>query len=188
MPMRARERGSLYREPDGWWRATYRVPCESRARRVRGPTRDEALRRRAEAFTRAPESRPASPATTILGSTTIAELAAWWLQAVASIRVRPSSLGKYVDRVERIAARQSKLLGSLAAKTAADTRATFRSIVDEAVNLGLVTTNPVDRVRPPKARPSARRALTATKHVHSSPRPQMIGSGGGHTAVRAGRA
>jgi integrase len=62
-----------------------------------------------------------------------------------------------------VATWQSELLRSLAAKTVADTRATFRSLVDEAVNLGLIATNPVDRVRPPKARPTARRALTASE-------------------------
>ena len=33
----------------------------------------------------------------------------------------------------------------------------------EAVNLGLIATNPVDRVRPPKTRASTRRALTAAE-------------------------
>jgi hypothetical protein len=121
------------------------------------------------------------PSTTALGaSSTIAEFAAWWLNTVAAVRVRPSSLGKYVDRVERITAWlgdvrigslrpeqvatwQSELLSSLSAKTVADTRATFRSVVAEAVNLGLIPTNPVDRVRPPKTRASARRALTAAE-------------------------
>jgi integrase len=173
--------GSLYREADGTWRATYRVPGESRPRRVRGRTREEALRRRAEALTRALESRPRSPATTSLSSsTTIAELAAWWLVTVAGLRVRPSSLGKYVDRVERITAWlgdvriaglrpeqvatwQAQLLGPLSASTVADTRATFRSIVDEAVNLGLLSTNAVDRVRPPAVRAKPRRALSAAE-------------------------
>ena len=50
-PRTARDR--LYREVDGAWRATYRVPGESRPRRVRGRTREEALRRRAEALTKA---------------------------------------------------------------------------------------------------------------------------------------
>jgi integrase len=171
--------GSLYREADGTWRATYRVPGESRPRRVRGRTREEALRRRGEALTHALESAPRTPATvTLSGSTTIAELASWWLRNIAALRVRPSSLGKYVDRVERITAWlgdvrvgslrveqvatwQAELLGSLSAKTVADTRATFRSIMGEAVNLGIIAANPVDRVRPPKARPSGRRALTA---------------------------
>ncbi len=99
---------------------------------------------------------------------------------MAAVRVRPSSLGKYVDRVERITAWlgdvrigslraeqvatwQSKLLSSLSAKTVADSRATFRSVMAEAVNLGLIASNPVDRVRPPKIRASARRALTAAE-------------------------
>ncbi len=170
--------GSLYREADGTWRATFRVPGESRPRRVRGRTREDALRRRAEAMTRALESRRSPAATVLSNSTTIAELAAWWLHTVAAVRVRPSSLGKYVDRIERITAWlgdvrigslraeqvatwQSELLGSLAASTVADTRATLRSIVGEAVNLGVIATNPVDRVRPPSVRASARRALSA---------------------------
>ncbi|HKA05222.1 MAG TPA: tyrosine-type recombinase/integrase [Acidimicrobiales bacterium] len=173
--------GSLYREADGVWRATYRVPGESRPRRVRGRTRDEALRRRAVALTKALAEGPRSAATTVLsGSSTIAELAAWWLRTVAAVRVRPSSLGKYEDRVERITAWlgdvrighlraeqvatwQSDLLGSVGAKTVADARAAFRSIMEEAVNLGLIATNPVDRVRPPKVRAATRRALTASE-------------------------
>lgn len=173
--------GSLYREADGGWRATYRVPGESRPRRVRGRTREEGLHRRGEASTRALAEGPRSTTTTTLSaSSTIAEFAAWWLNTVAAVRVRPSSLGKYVDRVERIAAWlgdvrigsvraeqvatwQSELLSSLSAKTVADTRATFRSVMGEAVNLGLIPTNPVDRVRPPKILESARRALTAAE-------------------------
>jgi integrase len=173
--------GSLYREASGVWRATYRVPGESRPRRVRGRTREEALRRRDEALARALETRPASPATTALSSSsTIAELVSWWLRTVASVRVRPSSFGKYVDRVDRITAWlgdvrigslraeqvatwQAELLKTLSASTAADTRATFRSIIDEAVRLDLISTNPVDRVRPPVVRARPRRALTATE-------------------------
>jgi integrase len=172
--------GSLYREIDGAWRATYRVPGESRPRRIRGRTREEALRRRGEALTKAlTEDR--KPSTTALSaSSTVAEFSAWWLNTVAAVRVRPSSLGKYVDRVERITASlgdvrigslrpeqvatwQSELLKLLSAKTVTDTRATFRSVVAEAVNLGVLATNPVDRVRPPKTRASARRALTAAE-------------------------
>jgi integrase len=172
--------GSLYREVDGAWRATYRVPGESRPRRVRGRTREEALRRRGEALTRALTKERKPSKTALSASSTVAEFSAWWLNTVAAVRVRPSSLGKYVDRVERITASlgdvrigslrpeqvatwQSELLKSLSAKTVADTRATFRSIVAEAVNLGLISLNQVDRVRPPKTRSSARRALTAAE-------------------------
>ncbi len=66
-------------------------------------------------------------------------------------------------RAEQVATWQSELLSSLSAKTVSDTRATFRSVMSEAVNLGLIALNPVDRVRPPKIRASARRALTAAE-------------------------
>jgi integrase len=173
--------GSLYREANGVWRATYRVPGESRPRRVRGRTREEALRRRADAYAKALAEAPRTPSDSRLtASSTIAELAAWWLHTIAAVRVRPSSLGKYVDRVDRItawigdvrvgslrveqvASWQAKLLETLSAKTVADTRATLRSLMEEALLLELVASNPVDRVRPPKARPPARRALTAAE-------------------------
>jgi integrase len=173
--------GSPYRERDAFWRATYRVPGESRPRRVRARTREEALRRRAEAMTRAVEDGPRTPAGTVLSSsTTVAELALWWLRNVAVMRVRPSSLGTYEDRVERVVAWlgdvrigqlraeqvatwQTELLKTLSPSTVADTRTTFRTIVDEAVTLELITTNPVTRVRPPTVRASQRRALTAAE-------------------------
>src|SRR5262249_50662456 len=134
-----------------------------------------------EGLAAALESAPPSPATTSLsGASTVAEVARWWLATVASVRVRPSSLGKYADRVDRIVAGlgdvrigslrpeqvatwQASLLRSLSASTAADPRATSRAILDEAIHLGLVTTNPVDRVRPPAVRARPRRALTAAE-------------------------
>jgi integrase len=173
--------GSLYREADGWWRATYRVPGVSRPRRVRGRTREEAIRRRAAAITAAAQAPVAGSLPTKLTSeSTIAEFARWWLETVAQHRVRVSSLGKYEDRVERvarglgdvrvgrlrpehIAVWQSELLGALSPSTVSDTRATFRLIMAEAVNLGLVVSNPVERVKPPTVRKKTRRALTAAE-------------------------
>jgi integrase len=171
--------GSRYRERDGWWRATYLVPGESRGRRVRGRTREEALRRRGEALTRAIAEGPRTPATTMMSaSTTLTELATWWLRNVAGTRVRRSSLGKYEDRVERIVAYlgdvrigqlraeqvatlQTELLKTLSPSTVADTRVTLRAILQEAVVLELIGTNPVDRERPPTVRAASRRALTS---------------------------
>ena len=171
--------GSLYQESDGVWRATYRVPGELRPRRVRGRTRDEAIRRRIEAVERAGRLSAASPSkASLTPRSSLAELSFWWLETVARHRVRPSSLGKYQDRVERIvrslggvrvedlraeqvASWQSELLSSLSPKTVADTRATLRAVMEEAQNLGLAATNPVDRVKPPTVRQKARRALTA---------------------------
>jgi integrase len=43
----------------------------------------------------------------------------------------------------------------------ADTRVTLRAILQEAVVLELIGTNPVDRVRPPTVRAASRRALNA---------------------------
>ena len=112
--------GSLYREIDGAWRATYRVPGESRPRRVRGRTREEALHRRGQALTKALTVEPRPSTTTLSASSTIAEFASWWLKTVASVRVRRSSLGKYVDRVERITAWLGDVrIGSLRAEQVA---------------------------------------------------------------------
>lgn len=171
--------GSLYRERDGTWRATYRVPGVARPRRVRGRTREEALRRRDDALSEALSATASTPAGATLGrSTTVNVFARWWLRNVAANRVRASSLGKYEDRVERITAWlgdvelsalraeqvatwQTELLGTLAPQTVADTRSTFHSIMEEAVNLDLIAANPVARVRPPRVPRPQRRALTA---------------------------
>lgn len=173
--------GSLYRERDGAWRATYRVAGESRPRRVRGRTRDEALRRRADAMAAAIAAQPrAATAESFTAASTIAEFAAWWLKTIAAVRVRPSSLGRYEDRVKRITAHlgdvrigslrveqiatwQAELLTNLAPKTVADTRTTLRSVLAEAMNLGLITANPVERVLPPKRVKPKKRALTASE-------------------------
>ena len=50
--------GSLYRDSDGSWRATYTVAGEARRRRVRGRTRDEAIARRAESWRRSANPNP----------------------------------------------------------------------------------------------------------------------------------
>jgi integrase len=171
--------GSLYREGDGTWRATYRVPGVARVRRVRGRTREEALRRRDEALAEALSAVAATPAGAKLTfSTTVSVFSRWWLRNVAANRVRISSLGKYEDRVERITAWlgdielgqlraeqvatwQTELLETLAPQTVADTRSTFHSIIEEAVNLDLIPANPVARVRSPRVPRPQRRALTA---------------------------
>lgn len=171
--------GSLYRERDGTWRATYRVPGEPRPRRVRGRTRDEALRRRDEALAKALEAVALTPAGAVLTSgTSLAQFCSWWLVNVARHRVRASSLGKYEDRVaritealgdvalgelraEQVATWQSYLLQTLSPGTVSDTRSTLRAIVEEAVTLQLVASNPVAKVRPPRTPRARRRALSA---------------------------
>lgn len=137
------------------------------------------MRRRDEALAEALSAVASSPAdATLSRSTTLSEFAQWWLRNVAANRVRASSLGKYEDRVERIstwlgdvelgvlrpeqvATMQTELPAELAPQTVADTRSTFHSIMEEAVNLDLVAANPVAKVRPPRVPRSQRRALTA---------------------------
>ncbi|HUP75761.1 MAG TPA: site-specific integrase [Acidimicrobiales bacterium] len=95
-------------------------------------------------------------------------------------RVRPSSYRKYTARVARIEASlgslavvelrsehvatwQRELLDKgLAAKTVADTRTTLKQVLSEAVVHGLILTNPVDRVRPPRRERTTARALPST--------------------------
>lgn len=169
--------GSLYRDSDGSWRATYTVAGEARRRRVRGRTRDEAIARRAAKL--AALGQPQS--STLHPDTTVAELASWWLDVVARHRVRPSSFGKYEDRVNRITATlgplpvrgvtreraatwQSDLLKSgLAPTTVADVRVTLRQVLEQAVINELITSNPVDRVAAPKVVRSSKRALVSAE-------------------------
>jgi hypothetical protein len=131
------------------------------------------VRRRDEALAVALSQTASTPAgATLSRSTTLSVFARWWLRNVVANRVRVSSLGKYEGLVERItewlgdvelgelrgeqvAAWQTELLETLAPQTVADTRSTFHSIIDEAVNLDLIPANPVARVRPPRVPTSA---------------------------------
>ena len=149
----------------------------------RSPTRWPALRRRCRWVA------------ALSGATTVDEFARWWLHNVAANRVRASSLGKYEDRVERIpawlagvelgalraeqvATWQTDLLATLSAQTVAATRSTLRSIIEEAVNLDLISTNPVSRVRPPRVARPQRRALTAEegRALVSAAAPERLGA------------
>ena len=116
--------GSLYQEADGVWRATYWVPGETRPRRVRGRTREEAFRRRLEAVERAATSRSQSPAHAALKATsTVSHLALWWLEA-RNLGVVASNA---VDRVRPPTVRRR----SRRALTAAEARALVSAAVDD---------------------------------------------------------
>ena len=167
--------GSIYRDSDGAWRATYSVPGEARPRRVRGKTREEAIARRAAKL----EELSQIQSSTFHRDATVAELAAWWLDVVARHRVRPSTFGTYRDRVqritdtlgvmpvrsvkpERVARWQSDLLKSgLASGTVADVRVTLHQVLEQAVIHELIASNPVDRVAAPKVTHKSARALTS---------------------------
>jgi integrase len=167
--------GSIYRDSDGAWRATYSVPGEARPRRVRGKTREEAIARRTVKL----EELSQIQSSTFHRDATVAELAEWWLDVVARHRVRPSTFGTYRDRVqriidtlgvmpvrlvkpERVARWQSDLLKSgLASGTVADVRVTLHQVLEQAVIHELIASNPVDRVAAPKVTHKSARALTS---------------------------
>jgi len=145
--------GSVYFSSDGRWRASYRVPGEGRPRTASGPTREKALAardRKLEQLSAAPES-PVSMTRT----TTIGELAEWWLHNVQKHQVRASTWAQAEDRVRKVVATlgtvpvaklkvehvitwQGTLLKTLAPKTVGHHRQTLAQVLDQAVELGLV--------------------------------------------------
>ena len=170
--------GSLYFENSrGTWRATYRVPGDPRIRTVRAKTRAEAVQRRDRAI--ASQGAYADTASSFSSSTTVAQLAAWWLKTEARQSVRPSSFGAISNRLtasrlgalanvpvvdlrsEQVVAWKSDLLDRLAPSTVADTRVTLKQVLDQAVDHGLIARNPVDKVKPPTVEDKKdRRVLT----------------------------
>lgn len=165
--------GSLYAIQGGSWRATF-YDSTGKLRTVRGRTRAEAVERRTAKL--AENDRAAL--SSFRASTTLAELAEWWLTNIAAQRVRPSSLGQYRDRVARINAGlgatavmdlRAEMVASwlatlgrdgLSTGTIRDTRAVLRQIIETAVDLGLVPTNVTAKVRPPKVTRKEGRALS----------------------------
>ena len=169
--------GSVYFATDGRWRATYKVAGETRPRTVSASTREKAIARRAE---RVAELEAASVPSRLDRDTTIAQLATWWLEHVQRHQVRPASWALAQDRVTRIVATlgavrvrelqvaqvvtwQSSLLEELAPKTVAHHCQTLAQVIDQAVELGLVASNPVRRVKPPTIPATTTRALTLSE-------------------------
>jgi hypothetical protein len=167
------------------WRATYRDPLSGQQRTVYAPTRDEVTRRRDQAI--ADGANPAARSTRVGGRNTTAAFADWWMATYAA-RLRRSSVGKYRERLDRlgpladlpigdvspaqVADWQTWLLTTprsngrrLAPTTVADTRSTLRQMFSSAVDLEVIRTNPVDRVKPPKANRSPGRVLTRDEVV-----------------------
>jgi integrase len=158
--------GSVYFETSrGSWRATYRLPGDLRMHVVRAKTRAEAVERRDLAI--ATYQPPAGSVSAFSARTTVAELAAWWLNTEARQSVRASSFGTISNRLtpsrlrgladvpvvelrsEQVMTWKSELLDRLAPSTVADTRATLKQVLDQAVDHGLIVRNPVDKVKPP---------------------------------------
>jgi integrase len=147
--------GSVYRQADGRWCATWWVPGEKRPRKATGKTQQEAIDRRAKRW-----------AGHDLGALkTVGGLADWWLHNVHRQAVRPSSWGKAADRVRRIKDTlgelpvedldyravtewQARLGRELAPPTVRHHRQVLAQVVDEAVRMGALVGNPVRAVKP----------------------------------------
>jgi integrase len=153
----ANHEGSVYRQADGRWCATWWVPGEKRPRKATGKTQQEAVERRAK--------RRDQAGLDLGGLRTVGALADWWLHNVHRHAVRPSSWAKSQDRVRRIKQTlgelpvveldyrrvtewQAALGRELAPWTVRHHRQTLAQVVDEAVKMGALAGNPVRSVRP----------------------------------------
>jgi integrase len=165
----------VYFTKDGRWRASYRVPGEGRPRTVSARTRELAIAARERKLVELAEA-PESPLS-LPRSTSVGELAEWWLHNVQKHQVRASTWAQTEDRVRKIVATigpvevrklrvehvitwQGQLLQTLAPKTVGHHRQTLAQVVDQAVELGLAQSNVVRRVKAPKVPPSTARALS----------------------------
>jgi integrase len=164
----ANKQGSVYRQADGRWCATWWMPGEKRPRKATGKTQQEALDRRAK--------RQAQVGLELGQLQTVGALADWWLHNVHRNAVRASSWAKSQDRVRRIKKDlgefpvvdldyrvvtewQAKLARSLAPRTVRHHRQTLAQVVDEAVKMGALVGNPVRAVKPLRVTESAGVAL-----------------------------
>ncbi len=123
---------------------------------------------------------PIAAAGTMSGDTPIGELARWWLTNVQRHQVRATTWAQAEDRVRRIEdtlgtvpvakfkveqviAWQGSLLETLAPKTVGHHRQTLAQVLDQAVELGLIATNVVRRVKAPKVPATQARSLSITE-------------------------
>jgi integrase len=153
----ANKEGSVYRQADGRWCATWWVPGEKRPRKATGKTQQEAVERRAK--------RQAQAGLELGRLRTVGGLADWWLHNVHRHAVRPSTWAKSEDRVHKIKATlgqlpvaeldyrvvtewQTELARTLAPRTVRHHRQTLAQVVDEAVKMGALVGNPVRAVKP----------------------------------------
>lgn len=166
----------------GGWTATYEDPATGKRRSVRGRTRAEAEQRRSDRLAAAAKTR----GDTLGKDPSVAEVAEWWLTNRAASSVRPSTLHAYGKDVARIGAvigqtriadlnleaveafiaklrtthpgPDGKPSGPLRVSTIRNARARLRQIVECAMDLGYVESNPVVRVKLPMATAEERTA------------------------------
>ena len=198
--------GSVYPIADGSWRANW-TDRTGRRRSVRGRTYAQAVSRREAAQAAddgATDATRRVPKRFSPRTTTMSDVAAWWLDQQRH-RVRPSSLGKYADRIDRfnavlgpelvseltaeqVASWQSELLDELSPSTVADTRSTLVAVLGAAQDLGLVAANVAQRVKPPRVPKPTGRAITPDEVALCSWPLQPQARRSGSAALRSGLA
>ena len=154
----------FFAETENAWRASYVLPGEAKRRYVQARTRELVLVKRDTAL--------AAGVTAWIGSTKFSSttkfgvMAEAWLSTVARHRMRVSTFEETSKRMVRLGglrevaigelssemliAWQSQLLDGLAPRTVLGTRTAVNQVFNWAVELGVLTVNPMRRVRPPK--------------------------------------
>lgn len=173
--------GSIYLDARGTYKATYADPVTGKRRTVSGRTKGEAGARRDAKIAELAAARPEGRLGT---DPTVGEIAGYWLDAVAAVQVRPSTLHTYkkdalriTDKIgaEKVAGLNVEMVrrwladlrsDGLAASTVRNARTRLRQVAQAAVELGYLTANPVPGVPAPKATAEERtrkRSLTPTE-------------------------
>lgn len=144
------------------WRATYIDPTTGRRRTVLAHDKTTAAEK---AAAREAELKAAAPEGVLGPNPTMAKLGEWFLDHVAD--VRPGTLNTYrkhvtvIDRhlgqvhvrdltIEQLRLFMSDLRDQYADATASNIRARLRQILEEAVTLGYLASNPVTKVKAPQ--------------------------------------
>lgn len=161
----------------GVWVAPWRKP-NGKVGRPTGKTRALAVSSRDRHVAKADEeARIGSLEEGFSAQTTVGELASWWLENVARHRVRPTSLATYrkhvivIDakigaipvpdfRPEQATTFVSNLIDDGSASRAKNVRTLLVQILEQGVELGLVTQNVARKVKAPKSEPKRRRTIT----------------------------
>ena len=159
----------FFRQSRRRWEATY-VTLDGQRRTVVGRSKADVVRRRDAKVAELAEVAARFEGGVLGTSPTVADLATWWVDNCTD--VRPGTLASYRRQVQLIverigdvplgafdSGRVRLLLVDLNATMKPDTvrnaRTRLRQIAEEGVNLGYLTSNPVERVKAPRPKNDA---------------------------------
>lgn len=167
--------GSIYAVAEGGYKATYIDPFTGKRRTVSGRTKGEAESRRAEKLTELAELAESHRHGPLGADPTVGALVAWWVDNVAAVAVRPSTLHTYRKDCARItehlgAVRLADLdaegvRGFLAAMaeqglgpaTIHNARTRLRQIAKQGIAAGYLDRDPTAGVASPKVQAEQRK-------------------------------